>query len=68
MFAIDNKKRDKEEETDTKENYLNKIKKLYWNVADVRNKDHIFWSYFKHFDVISVTETCIEAKEKKKED
>lgn len=33
---------------------------LFWNIADINNKDKEFWEYVNDFDFISLSETWLE--------
>ena len=39
---------------------------MFWNIADVRNKDKNFWNYVDKFDFVSLCETWLEENEWKK--
>ncbi|KAJ3646798.1 hypothetical protein Zmor_024370 [Zophobas morio] len=35
------------------------LKLLFWNIAGLKKKDHLFWDYVKNFDYVGLTETWI---------
>lgn len=52
------KKKDK-----NKEESIEEIKILFWNVAGIKKKERDFWNYIERFDVIGLCETWLEEKE-----
>lgn len=36
---------------------------VFWNVAGINNKNKEFWEHVETFDVIRMTEICMQEKE-----
>jgi hypothetical protein len=38
------------------------IRIVFWNVAEIKNKENEFWKYLGEFDVVGLVETWVEGK------
>lgn len=38
------------------------VKALFWNVAQIKNKEIQFCEFVKGFDIVRLTETCVEGR------